>query len=244
MVVQVPITSTLLDLVEVEAVALVEIVMGLVEVTVHLVHWKKQSLGFQEMTIPYLLKYLKHPSCVMARLMVATMLTQKLGARLSTSVPTMEMVEEQNTVSSVLMELSSNSNTLFVTGGSMLTVLWLNLCIPLMMKMLRKELLTLQKVQAVLVNIKEDPLQEEEGEVGDAVDQGVVVGQEVAVDQVALRDRLHLQEDHTLHQAVVAKAREDLKDLEMVDSELMLAMEHQELVATLSVDTHEEMPEI
>ena len=125
-----------------------------------------------------------------------------------------------------------------------MTVLWLNLCIPLMMKMLRKELLTLQKVQAVLVNIKEDPLQEEEGEVGDAVDQGVVVGQEVAVDQVALRDRLHLQEDHTLHQAVVAKAREDLKDLEMVDSELMLAMEHQELVATLSVDTHEEMPEI
>ena len=119
-----------------------------------------------------------------------------------------------------------------------MTVLWLNLCIPLMMKMLRKELLTLQKVQAVLVNIKEDPLQEEEGEVGDAVDQGVVVGQEVAVDQVALRDRLHLQEDHTLHQAVVAKAREDLKDLEMVDSELMLAMEHQEL------DTHEEMPEI
>jgi len=92
MVVQVPITSTLLDLVEVEAVALVEMVMGLVEVTVHLVPWKKQSLVFQEMTIPYLLKYLKHPSCVMAKLMVATMLIQKLSAKLSTSVPMMEMV--------------------------------------------------------------------------------------------------------------------------------------------------------
>ena len=130
MVVQVPITSTLLDLVEVEVetVALVEMVMGLVEVTVHLVPWKKQSLVFQEMTIPSLRKCLKHPSCVMAKLMVATMLTQKLSARLSTFVPTMEMVEEQNTVSSVLMEQFSSSNTLSVTGGSMWTALLLSRC--------------------------------------------------------------------------------------------------------------------
>ena len=128
MVAQVPITSTLLVLVEAVGVALVEMVMGLVEVTVLLVHWKKQFLVFQEMTIPYLLKYLKHPSCVMAKLMVVTMLIQKLSARLSTSVPTMEMVEEQNTVSSVLMEQFSSSNTLSVTGGSMLTALLLSLC--------------------------------------------------------------------------------------------------------------------
>merc|ERR1711892_382042 len=80
------------------------------------------------MTIPSLRKYLKHPSYVMAKLMVATMLIQKLSARLSISVPTMEMVEEQNTVSSVLMEQSSSSNTLCVTGGSMLTALLLSLC--------------------------------------------------------------------------------------------------------------------
>merc|ERR1711892_635441 len=97
-----------------------------VEVAVDL--WRKQSLVFQEMTIPSLRKCLKHPSCVMAKLMVATMLIQKLSARLSTSVPMMEMVEEQNTVSSVLMEQFSSSNTLSVTGGSMLTALLLSLC--------------------------------------------------------------------------------------------------------------------
>jgi len=44
---------------------------------------------FQEclvMTTQYLLKFRKLPSCVMARLRVATMLTLRLTARLSTSV--------------------------------------------------------------------------------------------------------------------------------------------------------------
>jgi len=118
-----------LTLQEGEDQEMVEMEMELVvqvEVAVDL--WRKQSLVFQEMTIPSLRKCPKHPSCVMAKLMVVTMLTQKLSARLSTFVPTMEMVEEQNTVSSVLMEQFSSSNTLSVTGGSMWTALLLSLC--------------------------------------------------------------------------------------------------------------------
>merc|ERR1719500_945370 len=81
------------------------------------------------MTIPFSLKYPKHLSCVMDKLMEATMLIQKLSARLSIFVLMMEMEEEQSTASSALMEQYSSSNTLCVIGGSMLTVPWQSPCI-------------------------------------------------------------------------------------------------------------------
>ena len=46
----------------------------------------------QAMIIQSLQKYLKHPFCVMDKLMEVTMLIQKLSAKHSTSVPMMEMV--------------------------------------------------------------------------------------------------------------------------------------------------------
>merc|ERR1712055_1018381 len=102
--------------------------------------WRKPSLEFQEMIILFLLRSQKHPSYVMARLMEATMLTQKQNAKHSTFVLEMEMEDLQNTVSCVLMEHSSNSSILCVTGGLMWTVLLLSNSILLMMKLLLREL--------------------------------------------------------------------------------------------------------
>jgi hypothetical protein len=91
--------------------------------------WKRQFQAYLEMTIPFSLKYLKHLSCVMDKLMEATMRIQKPSARLSISVLMMEMEEEQSTASFALMGQYSSSNTLCVIGGSMLTVHLLSLCI-------------------------------------------------------------------------------------------------------------------
>merc|ERR1719228_3009397 len=60
------------------------------------------------MIIQFLLRSQKHPSYVMARLMEATMLTQKQNVKHSIFVPMMEMEDSQHTVSCVLMEPSSN----------------------------------------------------------------------------------------------------------------------------------------
>jgi len=55
----------------------------------------------------------------MAKLMVATMLILKLSARLSTSVPTMEVLDSPSIAFFAPMEHSSSSSTLCVIGGSM-----------------------------------------------------------------------------------------------------------------------------
>merc|ERR1712106_1034334 len=144
-----------------------------------------------------------------------TMLIPKLSAKHSISVPMMEMEDEPSTVSSVLMELSSNSSTLYVTGGSMLTALLLNSFTLLMMKLLLRELPTHLKVPVVMT-IKEE----------------LVEGEVVQVD---LKEQPHLLED--LIQRLV-------EDLEMMALELMPATEPQDLVDfkdPLSVDIPGEM---
>merc|ERR1719209_2921412 len=115
--------------------------------------WKKQFQEFLVKTILFLLRSQKHPSYVMARLMEVTMLTQKQNAKHSTFVPMMEMEDLQNTVSCVLMEHSSSSSILCVTGGLMWTVLLLSNYILLMMKLLLRELQILQLELAVITKV-------------------------------------------------------------------------------------------
>jgi len=82
------------DLGLVEKAALVERMEVVLSESVEVrgVPWRKPSRECQGMTILSLLKFQRHPSFVMARLMEATMRIQKLNARLSTFVPMMEMV--------------------------------------------------------------------------------------------------------------------------------------------------------
>ena len=71
-----------------ELEALVDLVMQLAEVGDLL---RKLFLGSQEMIIQFLLKFQKHHSFVMGKLMVVTMLIQKLNARYSIYVEVLEM---------------------------------------------------------------------------------------------------------------------------------------------------------
>ena len=74
----------------------VEMVVGRVKMVMQLDKmvldlWRKPFLVFPVMTIPSLLKYQRHPSCVMVKQMEDTMLIKKLSVRHSISVPMMEM---------------------------------------------------------------------------------------------------------------------------------------------------------
>ena len=69
-----------------ELEALVDLVMQLAEVGDLL---RKLFLGSQEMIIQFLLKFQKHHSFVMGKLMVVTMLIQRQNAKHSTFVPMM-----------------------------------------------------------------------------------------------------------------------------------------------------------
>merc|ERR1712106_58482 len=178
----------LVVLVEVR-VASVELLVDLAEVTqvmllMLLVLQARITLSF--------LKYLKHPSCVMAKLMVVIMLILKLNARLSTSVPMMEVLDSPSIASCAQMEHSSNSNTLFVTGGLMWTVLLLKSSIRSMMKLLLRELLILLKVPMVLDSIKEEQ--------GRAVAQGEVAVDHHLAGEEDLLDRKLL---HHLHVVLI-----------------------------------------
>merc|ERR1719228_3182432 len=179
------------------------------------------------MIIQFLLRSQKHPSYVMVRLMEATMLIQKQNAKHSIFVPMMEMEDLQNTVSCVLMEPSSNSSTLCVTGGLMWTVLLLSNSILLMMKLLLKGL---QILLLVLVVITKVGLLEE--------DQVLEVAAEAVEGEgelVVHKELLLLQEDLILLQMEVLQV-----DLTMEVLELIQDMGLQTLV---HIQT-EEMPEI
>ena len=106
------------DLVEVAQVALDQLVMH----QEHQDHWKKQFLESLEMIIQFLLKFQRLLFCVMVKLMEDIMPILKLSAKLSTSVLMMGMVVSPSTASYALTGPYSSSNTLSVTGGSMLTV--------------------------------------------------------------------------------------------------------------------------
>merc|ERR1712106_489899 len=152
-----------------------------------------------------------------------TMLIPKLSAKHSISVPMMEMEDEPSTVSSVLMELSFNSSTLSVTGGSMLTALLLNSFTLLMMKLLLRELPTHLKVPVVM-NIKEELEEEEVLEAGEELVEGEVV-------QVVLKELHPPQEDHTLPQVEdleVHKVLELTLDMVHLGLELIPDMVHQD----------------
>jgi len=106
------------DLVEVAQVALDQLVMH----QEHQDHWKKQFLESLGMIIQFLLKFQRLLFCVMVKLMEDIMPILKLSAKLSTSVLMMGMVVSPSTASYALTGPYSSSNTLSVTGGSMLTV--------------------------------------------------------------------------------------------------------------------------
>ena len=112
------------ELVEEMEVLVVLVVVMVLEVlgVVAVDPWKKPFPVFLAMITQYFLRYQKHPSCVMAKLMVVIMQILNPSAKLSISAQMMEMEEGQSIASSVLMEQSSNSNILCVIGGSMLTV--------------------------------------------------------------------------------------------------------------------------
>jgi len=106
------------DLVEVAQVDLDQLVMH----QEHQDHWKKQFLESLGMIIQFLLKFQRLLFCVMVKLMEDIMPILKLSAKLSTSVLMMGMVVSPSTASYALTGPYSSSNTLSVTGGSMLTV--------------------------------------------------------------------------------------------------------------------------
>jgi len=88
---------------------------------------RRSSLVSQERITQSTQKFQIPHSSVMDKLMEDTTQTQRQSVRSSTFVQEMEQVDSQNTASSALMELCLTSNTLFVTGGSMLTAPWLSL---------------------------------------------------------------------------------------------------------------------
>jgi len=88
---------------------------------------RRSSLVSQGRITQFTQKFQIPHSSVMDKLMEDTTQTQRQSVRCSTFVLEMEQVDSQNTASSALMELCLTSNTLFVTGGSMLTAPWLSL---------------------------------------------------------------------------------------------------------------------
>ena len=90
--------------------------------------WRKLYQEFQEMTTPSLLMFQKQHSFVRDLWKEDIMLIQKLSVKHFIFVVVMEMVALLNTAFYVPMEQFFNNNTLYVTGGSMWTVLLLNHC--------------------------------------------------------------------------------------------------------------------
>jgi len=88
---------------------------------------RKSSLDCQEKITQFSQKFQIPHFSVMDKLMEDITQTQRQNVRSSTFVLEMAQVDSQNTASSVPMELFLTSNTLFVTGGSMLTAPWLSL---------------------------------------------------------------------------------------------------------------------
>jgi len=80
------------------------------------------------MTILYLLRFQRHLSVVKDRLKEVIMLMLKLSVKSFIFAVMMVMEALLNTAFCAQMEQSFNSNTLYVTGGSMWTVLLLNPC--------------------------------------------------------------------------------------------------------------------
>jgi len=113
----------------------------------NLAPWRKPFPVYQEMTIPYFLRYQIHHSFVMAKPMEVITRILKQSVKPFIFVQMMEMEEGQNTASFVPMEPFSNKNTLSVTGGSMLIVPLLRNSIPSMMTTQQKE----QPIQEKLV---------------------------------------------------------------------------------------------
>lgn len=113
----------------------------------NLAPWRKPFPVYQEMTIPYFLRYQIHHSFVMAKPMEVITRILKQSVKPFIFVQMMEMEEGQNTASFVPMEPFSNKNILSVTGGSMLIVPLLRNSIPSMMTTQQKE----QPIQEKLV---------------------------------------------------------------------------------------------
>ena len=80
------------------------------------------------MTILYLLRFPRHLSVVKDRWKEVIMLMLKLSVKSFIFAVMMVMEALLNTAFCAQMEQSFNSNTLYVTGGSMWTVLLLNPC--------------------------------------------------------------------------------------------------------------------
>lgn len=113
----------------------------------NLAPWRKPFPVYQEMTIPYFLRYQIHHFFVMAKPMEVIMRILKQSVKPFIFVQMMEMEEGQNTASFVPMEPFSNKNISSVTGGSMLIAPLLRNSIPSMMTMQQKE----QPIQEKLV---------------------------------------------------------------------------------------------
>lgn len=113
----------------------------------NLAPWRKPFPVYQEMTIPYFLRYQTHHSFVMAKPMEVITRILKLSVKPFIFVQMMEMEEGQNIASFVPMEPFSNKNISSVTGGSMLIVPLLRNSIPSMMTTQQKE----QPIQEKLV---------------------------------------------------------------------------------------------
>jgi len=90
------------------------------------VTWRRTFQESQEMITPSLLRCPTPPSFVTVRLREDTIQIPRPSAKSSTSVAVMAMVVLPSTASSVPTEPCSTSNTLSVTGGSMLIAPWLN----------------------------------------------------------------------------------------------------------------------
>ena len=83
--------------------------------------WKKPFRAFQDKIIPFILKFLKQVSPVLAKSMEVTTVIPRRSAKCSTFARTMDKEVSANTRSCVPTEPSSTKNTSFVIGGSILT---------------------------------------------------------------------------------------------------------------------------
>lgn len=80
--------------------------------------WKKPFRAFQDKIIPFILKFLKQVSPVLAKSMEVTTVIPRRSAKCSTFARTMDKEVSANTRSCVPTEPSSTKNTSFVIGGS------------------------------------------------------------------------------------------------------------------------------
>ena len=101
--------------------------------------WKKPFRAFQDKIIPFILKFLKQVSPVLAKSMEVTTVIPRRSAKCSTSARTMDKEVSANTRSCVPTEPSSTKNTSFVIGGSTSTALKLKLFTASTRKLPRNE---------------------------------------------------------------------------------------------------------